>query len=73
MVRILAATLLTCAITAHAQQYDLVLHNGQVLDPKHNIAAKLPHHRLIKRKDPPRSITMLCAWLVIHWSEPQMK
>jgi dihydroorotase len=41
MVRILAATLLACALTAHAQQYDLVLRNGQVLDPKNNVAAKL--------------------------------
>jgi dihydroorotase len=41
MVRILAATLLAGAITAHAQQYDLVLRNGQVLDPKNNVAAKL--------------------------------
>jgi dihydroorotase len=41
MVRILTATLLACAITAHAQQYDLVLRNGQVLDPKNNVAAKL--------------------------------
>jgi adenine deaminase len=41
MVRILAATLLACAISGHAQQYDLVLRNGQVLDPKNNVAAKL--------------------------------
>jgi dihydroorotase len=41
MVRILAATLLAGAIIAHAQQYDLVLRNGQVLDPKNNVAAKL--------------------------------
>ena len=40
MVRILAATLLACAISGHAQQYDLVLRNGQVLDPKNNVAAK---------------------------------
>src|SRR6202522_2463829 len=41
MVRILVATLLACALTAHAQQYDLVLRSGQVLDPKNNVAAKL--------------------------------
>jgi dihydroorotase len=40
MIRILAATLLICALSAHAQQYDLVLRNGQVLDPKNNIDAK---------------------------------
>jgi dihydroorotase len=40
MVRILAAALLVCAISGHAQQYDLVLRNGQVLDPKNNVAAK---------------------------------
>ena len=40
MVRILAATLLACALSAHAQQYDLVLRNGQVLDPKNNVDAK---------------------------------
>ncbi len=40
MVRVLAATLLACAISGHAQQYDLVLRNGQVLDPKNNVAAK---------------------------------
>jgi dihydroorotase len=40
MIRILAAALLACAISAHAQQYDLVLRNGQVLDPKNNVDAK---------------------------------
>jgi len=40
MVRILAATLLAYAVSGHAQQYDLVLRNGQVLDPKNNVAAK---------------------------------
>jgi dihydroorotase len=40
MIRILAATLLVCSLSAHAQQYDLVLRNGQVLDPKNNIDAK---------------------------------
>jgi dihydroorotase len=41
MVRILAGTLLACALSAHAQQYDLVLRNGQVLDPKNHVAGKL--------------------------------
>ncbi|MEO6909920.1 MAG: amidohydrolase/deacetylase family metallohydrolase [Edaphobacter sp.] len=41
MIRILVATLLACAITGHAQQYDLVLRNGHVLDPKNNVDAKL--------------------------------
>lgn len=40
MLRILAATLLTCALAAHAQQYDLVLRNGHVLDPKNNVDAR---------------------------------
>jgi dihydroorotase len=40
MLRTLAATLLTCALAAHAQQYDLVLRNGHVLDPKNNVDAK---------------------------------
>jgi dihydroorotase len=40
MVRILVATLLACAISGHAQQYDLVLRNGHVLDPKNNLAAQ---------------------------------
>ena len=40
MVRILAAALLTFAISGQAQQYDLVLRNGQVLDPKNNVDAK---------------------------------
>jgi hypothetical protein len=40
MARILATTLLACAISGHAQQYDLVLRNGQVLDPKNNVDAK---------------------------------
>jgi dihydroorotase len=40
MTRILAAALLTFAMTMHAQQYDLVLRNGQVLDPKNNLSAK---------------------------------
>ncbi|HMG02836.1 MAG TPA: amidohydrolase/deacetylase family metallohydrolase [Edaphobacter sp.] len=38
MLRILAATLL-CALSAHAQQYDLVLRNGHVIDPKNNLDA----------------------------------
>jgi dihydroorotase len=41
MLRILAATLLACALSVQAQQYDLVLHNGHVLDPKNNVDAKL--------------------------------
>jgi dihydroorotase len=41
MVRILAGTLLACALSAHAQQYDLVLRNGRVLDPKNHVAGKL--------------------------------
>jgi dihydroorotase len=40
MIRILATALLACAVAAHAQQYDLVLRNGQVLDPKNNVAGK---------------------------------
>ncbi|HTH53830.1 MAG TPA: amidohydrolase/deacetylase family metallohydrolase [Edaphobacter sp.] len=39
MLRILAATLLTCALSAYAQQYDLVLRNGHVIDPKNNVDA----------------------------------
>src|SRR5215469_8087920 len=40
MLRILAAIFLACAIPAHAQQYDLVLRNGHVIDPKNNIDAQ---------------------------------
>jgi len=40
MLRILAALLLTCTLSAHAQQYDLVLRNGHVLDPKNNVDAQ---------------------------------
>ncbi|RZU41561.1 dihydroorotase [Edaphobacter modestus] len=40
MLRILAATFLACALSAHAQQYDLVLRNGHVLDPKNNVDAR---------------------------------
>ncbi len=40
MNRVLAAALLACAFSAHAQQYDLVLRNGHVLDPKNNVDAK---------------------------------
>jgi dihydroorotase len=40
MIRILIPALLACAISGHAQQYDLVLRNGEVLDPKNNVAAK---------------------------------
>ncbi len=39
MVRILSATLLVFSLCAHAQQYDLVLRNGHVLDPKNNVDA----------------------------------
>jgi dihydroorotase len=41
MLRILAATLFVCAFSAPAQQYDLVLRNGHVIDPKNNVDAKL--------------------------------
>jgi dihydroorotase len=40
MPRILAAALLICALSAHAQQYDLVLRNGHVLDPKNNVDSR---------------------------------
>lgn len=40
MLRILAAALLICVLSAHAQQYDLVLRNGHVLDPKNNVDAR---------------------------------
>ena len=33
------ALVLACAITAQAQQYDLVLRNGHVIDPKNNVDA----------------------------------
>ncbi len=36
MLRVLAI-LLACALSARAQQYDLVLRNGHVIDPKNNI------------------------------------
>src|SRR5882724_2443928 len=39
MHRILTAGLLACTLTAHAQQYDLVLRNGHVIDPKNNVDA----------------------------------
>src|SRR5215472_9363502 len=39
MLRILIL-LLACALSAQAQQYDLVLRNGHVLDPKNNVDAK---------------------------------
>ncbi|WP_260704423.1 amidohydrolase/deacetylase family metallohydrolase [Edaphobacter flagellatus] len=41
MFRLLAAGLLACSLAAHAQQYDLVLRNGYVIDPKNNVDAKL--------------------------------
>jgi dihydroorotase len=40
MLRILAATFLVCAIAARAQQYDLVLRNGHVIDPRNNVDAQ---------------------------------
>ena len=40
MIRILTATLLAFAISGHAQQYDLVLRNGHVIDPKNNVDTK---------------------------------
>jgi dihydroorotase len=40
MLRILAASLLACALSAHAQQYDLVLRNGHLIDPKNNVDAR---------------------------------
>lgn len=41
MLRILVLSLLSCAWAAQAQQYDLVLRNGHVIDPKNNVDAKL--------------------------------
>jgi dihydroorotase len=40
MLRILAVTLIACSLSASAQQYDLVLRNGHVLDPKNNLDAR---------------------------------
>jgi dihydroorotase len=40
MLRILAAAILACTLSASAQQYDLVLRNGHVIDPKNNVDAK---------------------------------
>lgn len=40
MLRILAASLLACALSVHAQQYDLVLRNGHLIDPKNNVDAR---------------------------------
>jgi dihydroorotase len=40
MLRILAATFFICTLSAHAQQYDLVLRNGHVIDPKNNLDAR---------------------------------
>ena len=40
MLRILVATLLFCALSAPAQQYDLVIRNGHVIDPKNNVDAQ---------------------------------
>jgi dihydroorotase len=39
MLRILAAALLFCPLSAPTQQYDLVLRNGHVIDPKNNVDA----------------------------------
>jgi dihydroorotase len=40
MLRMLASALLFCTLSAHAQQYDLVLRNGHVIDPKNNVDAQ---------------------------------
>ncbi|HEY0162175.1 MAG TPA: amidohydrolase/deacetylase family metallohydrolase [Edaphobacter sp.] len=40
MLRLLTVALLSCALSASAQQYDLVLRNGHVLDPKNNVDAR---------------------------------
>lgn len=40
MLRFLAATFLFCTISTPAQQFDLVLRNGHLIDPKNNIDAK---------------------------------
>src|SRR5437899_2629617 len=40
MLRILSAALLFCALSAPAQQYDLVLRSGHVIDPKNNVDAQ---------------------------------
>ncbi len=40
MLRILSSTLLFCTLSASAQQYDIVLRNGHVIDPKNNVDTK---------------------------------
>jgi dihydroorotase len=40
MLRFLAATFLFCTISTSAQQFDLVLRNGHLIDPKNNVDAK---------------------------------
>jgi len=40
MLRNLALVCLSCALTMQAQQYDLVLRNGHVIDPKNNVDAQ---------------------------------
>lgn len=40
MLRILALALLACSVPLQAQQYDLLLRNGHVIDPKNNVDAR---------------------------------
>ncbi|MBS1798599.1 MAG: amidohydrolase/deacetylase family metallohydrolase [Acidobacteria bacterium] len=40
MFRILIAGVVACTLTANAQQFDLVLRNGHVIDPRNNVDAK---------------------------------
>lgn len=40
MLRFLAATFFLCTISTAAQQFDLVLRNGHLIDPKNNVDAK---------------------------------
>ena len=40
MLRFLAATFLFCTISTAAQQFDLVLRNGHLIDPKNKVDAK---------------------------------
>lgn len=40
MFRNIALVCLSCALTMQAQQYDLVLRNGHVIDPKNNVDAQ---------------------------------
>ncbi|QHS52910.1 amidohydrolase/deacetylase family metallohydrolase [Edaphobacter sp. 12200R-103] len=39
MLRILVAALFACSLSVYAQQYDLVLRNGHVIDPKNSVDA----------------------------------